>query len=284
MTMKRSLVILTTLSFFGCGLFSHRVKDVVYPKEQNGLKVSYVKIKSRGDFSDLYKISRNDLPIWCSMGELKKKHISVLGEYLNAGKKGSQTYVACYSGQKPVVEETAEQPDSFLKLEKGRFFMYDPLQEFYVLGVTLDTSCPQAMLVYYFTMYSELCSSEEMECCMNGSDGVFNVYALIRAASSEDAASRISGFLHYLEHPQLARSTQVNSLDLFNTNIQDKCSFNRLFHGAVNMGIEKPELLLEKEGWDHEFDSLKSCRIRIKDKALIFAGQEAPGTLDGILP
>ncbi len=280
MTMKKLTAFLLLTTIFGCT----RVKDISYPKDKDGLSVSYVKVKSKGTFFDVHRIADDDAPVWCSLNKDSATYVTVLSRYLSPEKEQKQMYVACYSGKKPVLDEAPVPDGSALKVKDNMFFRYSPVDQFYVVGARLSTTCKQAMMVYYFTLYSELCSAEDIECCMNGSGEDVNVYALVRTGMNDAAKTKIKDFFHYLENPQMARSTLGNSYELFKSHIQDKCSWNRWFHGAVSMGLEKPQDLLKEKEWALKFDSLRSCKMSIKKKAVIFAGQAVPETLDEILP
>jgi len=256
-------------------MFDHSDIGPVSSIKQNGVNVVYVEAKSDGAFSSVYRISEYDQPVWCSTGKEYQKYVQGLSKYLSSGNPVlAPTYVACYAGKKPrVVVETSD-----VNINKTGsndiVFSYHPTEEFYIVGARVSTSCVQNMPVYYFALYSEFCSGTDVRCCMNSDGTSFTIYAMFDNAFDANAVQNIKNFFDYIKHPLFSRSAQDNSYNLFMSYIQDSCSYNRWYYGAVSMGVLDPKSFLNKENWDTAFSSLKSCSLDIQKTVTLVVGQK----------
>lgn len=270
---KIILIFLVAFGFCGCGVFGHGTKGYVYPINEDGVNVVNVKLKSKGEFSYVYKISEFYQPLWCSTGEEYKRYINELSVMLLPQRPHSTPmYVACYSGNRPVVGDT-HPSNNTIKIGDGLTFSYHPTEEFYVAGAVVTTSCVQSMPVYYFSLYSEFCLGTDVKCCMNGDGKRFTLYTLFKGPFDNSAKQNVKSFFDYIKRSTLPKSAQDSSYNIFTSYIQDECSFNRWNHGAVYMGVSEPQNLLDKKYWDQKFGSLGSCSVEIKKTAVLVAGQ-----------
>ncbi len=272
---KIIFVFLMATIFYHCGMFNHREKEAVPLVKENEINIAYVKVKSEGDFSSIYRVSERELPVWCSTGKEYQKYIKGLSKYLSSENAVSTPmYVACYAGKKPrVVAETADV--NINKTESNNIvFSYNPTEEFYIAGARVSTSCVQNMPVYYFTLYSEFCSGTDVKCCMNSDGSSFTIYAMFDSAFDANAMQNIKNFFDYIKNPVFSRDAQDNSYNLFLSYIQDKCSYNRWHYGVVSMGVLDPKSFLNKESWGAAFNSLKSCSLDIQKTVTLVVGQK----------
>nr|HOW16966.1 hypothetical protein [bacterium] len=258
---------------------------VVHPKkDKNGYSVSYVKTKSSGNFTNLFRVSADDVPVWCDLSGRSSRYLEAANLVLQS-KDLKPVYVACYSGKTPEIYDN-HNVDRALKIGKKTLYLYDPLDELLFVAVSIKSNCIQDMPVYYFSLYYELCTGNGVECCMNGNGKSFNIYAVIKDDPSLDIKTRLKSFFEYISKPSLSNMAQDASYDIFTSYIEDVCSFNRWYHGAVHMGITDPETFLDKDVWTEHFNSLKTCEIKIQNSLLLFVGPKEPKAelIDSLVP
>lgn len=277
------LLILFCLS--SCSRSEYNMSDIVHPKkDKNGHSVSYVKVKRSGPFTNLFRISADDIPVWCDLSERSLKYLRAANIVLQP-KDLKPVYVACYSGKTPDIYDN-HNVDSALKIGKKVLYLYDPLDELLFVAVNIKSNCIQDMPVYYFSLYYDLCTGNGVECCMNGNGKSFNIYAVIKDDPSLDLRTRLKSFFEYIAKPSLSNMAQDASYDIFTSYIEDVCSFNRWYNGAVHMGITDPETFLDKNVWTEHFDSLRTCEIKIQNSLLMFVGPKGPKPelIDSLVP